>query len=37
MKSNIALKVILIISIAGMLFSGYLSYQELFKNSCSLV
>jgi len=26
---------ILIISIAGMLFSGYLSYGELIKQTCS--
>lgn len=30
------LKVILVISIAGILFSGYLSYYELFSvNGCS--
>jgi uncharacterized membrane protein len=31
-----ALQIILIISIAGMLFSGYLSYNELFKQTCPL-
>ena len=31
-----ALQIILAISIAGMLFSGYLSYNELFKQSCPL-
>lgn len=35
MKTKIALKSILIISIAGMLFSGYLSYTELIKQSCA--
>jgi len=34
MRKECALKIILIISIAGMLFSGYLSYSELFKGSC---
>jgi len=34
MKKEAALKIILWISIAGMLFSGYLSYGELFANSC---
>ncbi|MCX6741957.1 MAG: hypothetical protein NTX24_02155 [Candidatus Pacearchaeota archaeon] len=28
--------IILIISIAGLLFSGYLSVSELFSNSCPL-
>ncbi len=31
MKKQTALKVILILSIAGLLFSGYLSYTELFQ------
>ncbi|MBS3166694.1 hypothetical protein J4403_00620 [Candidatus Woesearchaeota archaeon] len=35
MKKSTALKLILGISIAGMLFSGYLSYGELIKNTCS--
>lgn len=30
MKRELALKVIFVIAIAGILFSGYLSYQELF-------
>ncbi|MBM3247081.1 hypothetical protein FJZ17_00890 [Candidatus Pacearchaeota archaeon] len=34
MKKQVALKTILIISILGMLFSGYLSYGELFAGSC---
>jgi hypothetical protein len=34
MKKQIALKTILIISILGMLFSGYLSYGELIAKSC---
>jgi len=34
MKKERALKIILIISIAGMLFSGYLSYTELFAGFC---
>jgi len=32
-KTN-ALKAILGISIAGLLFSGYLSYSELFSKTC---
>ncbi len=35
MKKQIALKIILIISITGILFSGYLSYTELFAPSAS--
>ena len=31
-----ALKVILVISVLGVLFSGYLSYRELFMGSCNL-
>lgn len=34
MKKDIMLKSILGISIAGLLFSGYLSYTELFANFC---
>jgi uncharacterized membrane protein len=34
MKKRSALITILIISIAGMLFSGYLSYGEMFASSC---
>jgi uncharacterized membrane protein len=36
MKKEIALKIILAIAIVGMLFSGYLSYGELFGNACPL-
>lgn len=36
MKSIVALKIILIISIAGILFSGYLSYSELFAGVCAV-
>ena len=36
MNSKTALKTILIISIAGILFSGYLSYAELVKGLCAL-
>jgi uncharacterized membrane protein len=36
MKKEVSLKTILIISIAGLLFSGYLSFNELIKNSCPL-
>ena len=34
MKKQTSLKTILIISILGMLFSGYLSYGEVFSNAC---
>jgi len=34
MKPTLALKIILGISVAGMLFSGYLSYTELFAGYC---
>jgi len=36
MKQKTSLKVILYLSIAGMLFSGYLSYTELIQESCAL-
>ena len=36
MKKEVALKVILAISIGGLLFSGYLSYSELFRQTCLL-
>ena len=36
MGKQTALKAILWISIAGMLFSGYLSYSELFLGVCAL-
>ena len=31
---DLALKIILLISLAGVLFSGYLSYTELFAGFC---
>jgi uncharacterized membrane protein len=34
MKKEVALKTIMWISIAGLLFSGYLSYTELFAGFC---
>ena len=34
MKKQTALKTIMWIAIAGMLFSGYLSYGELIAKSC---
>jgi len=36
MVMNNYLLAIFIISICGVLFSGYLSYKELFSNVCSL-
>jgi uncharacterized membrane protein len=36
MKKEMALKVIFWISIAGMVFSGYLSYTEIFQQVCAL-
>lgn len=35
MKKKTALLMILTISVVGMLFSGYLSYSELFKKVCA--
>lgn len=34
MEKRLALKIILWIAVAGMLFSGYLSYTELFAGFC---
>jgi uncharacterized membrane protein len=34
MKKDGALKIIFFISIAGLLFSGYLSYTEIFAGYC---
>jgi uncharacterized membrane protein len=36
MNSKTSLKIILIISLLGMLFSGYLSYNELFTGTCAI-
>lgn len=36
MNKNLALKIILVISICGILFSGYLSYGELIQKVCPL-
>jgi len=36
MKKNTALKIIFYIALLGMLFSGYLSYTELFAGVCTL-
>lgn len=36
MKKKNALKIILIIAIAGMLFSGYLSWEELTRGVCPM-
>jgi len=36
MTKKLALKIILGISIAGMLFSGYLSFNELINQACPL-
>ena len=35
MKKEVALKIILWIAVAGLLFSGYLSYGELFQKVCT--
>jgi len=34
MKKQTSLKIILILAISGMLFSGYLSYGEVIAKSC---
>ena len=36
MKKSTALKTILGISIAGILFSGYLSFFEIFRKTCPI-
>jgi uncharacterized membrane protein len=36
MKKQTALKVVMWLSLAGMLFSGYLSYTELVQKFCAL-
>ncbi len=36
MTKQLSLKIILGIAIAGMLFSGYLSYGELFAKVCPI-
>ncbi|MDD5133078.1 MAG: hypothetical protein PHD81_02890 [Candidatus Nanoarchaeia archaeon] len=36
MKKEKSLIIILVISIVGLLFSGYLSYSELFSGVCPL-
>jgi uncharacterized membrane protein len=36
MKKHIALKTLFWISLAGVLFSGYLSYTEIFQEVCAL-
>jgi hypothetical protein len=36
MKKNTAFKTILGISVAGILFSGYLSFYELFQKTCPI-
>lgn len=35
MEPKTALKVVVVLSFAGILFSGYLSYYELFVGGCS--
>ena len=36
MRKQLALQVVMVISIIGILFSGFLSYEELFAGSCNL-
>jgi len=36
MKKQTALKTLFTISLAGALFSGYLSYTEIFQQTCLL-
>jgi len=35
MDKTSSLKIVLALSVAGMLFSGYLSYGELVQNTCA--
>lgn len=34
MRKKLALQIIMVISFAGILFSGFLSYRELFLQNC---
>lgn len=34
MSQKLALKIILVVALSGLMFSGYLSYQELFLGNC---
>ena len=36
MTKEKALKIIMLVALGGVLFSGYLSYQELFAGSCDV-
>ena len=36
MKKQTALKILFWVSLAGVLFSGYLSYTEIFQQFCAL-
>lgn len=36
MTKKTFLQIILIIALGGMIFSGYLSYQELFAGTCNV-
>jgi len=36
MKKQTALKILFWISLAGVLFSGYLSYTEIFQQTCAI-
>lgn len=36
MNKQKSLKIVLILAICGVLFSGYLSYTELFASTCAL-
>ena len=36
MNKEVALKTIFGVSLAGMLFSGYLSYSEIFQQTCAI-
>jgi len=36
MNKKLALQIILAISLAGMIFSGYLSYEEIVCRTCPL-
>ncbi len=36
MKKQTALKILFWITLAGVLFSGYLSYTEIFQQTCAI-
>ena len=36
MEKENALRIVFVISVIGILFSGFLSYEEIFRKSCAI-